>query len=128
MRFRYLKIGSIILAIILLASGCVFAPPLPNNPKDLVKNYVNYLAASDYNSAAELMSEQVKKETSKEIFTKAREQLRRLYGRDAFSSIKLTIVQATADRAQISVKLKGMNSEELTFNVIKENNDWKIGK
>ena len=74
------------------------------------------------------MSSEAKKDTSKDSFTKAKEKLISFYGQDVFSKITVTLAFESEKEAKVLVKLNGMNQEDLTFNLVKEGNNWKIVK
>jgi hypothetical protein len=123
-----IKFGITILVISLLATGCGISNSVANNPKDLVGAYINYLNDGNYKAAAKLMSSEAKKDTSKDSFTEAKEKLISFYGQDVFSKITVTLASESEKEAKVLVKLNGMNQEDLTFNLVKESNNWKIVK
>jgi len=128
---KLIKIGIVVLVIAVvtwLTVSYIQKSSVANNPKDLIETYLKYLGEGNYKAAAKLMTGEVKKETNKDKFTKAKEKLIDLYGKDVFSKVIVTVASITDNQAKVLVKLNGMNAEDLTFNLVKEKNDWKIGK
>jgi len=128
MNVKFLKIGALLVTILFLSTGCIFEKPVSNNPKGIVEAYMQDLKDGNYKAAVKLLNTEASQGTSQATFTKSKEKLISLYGPEAFSQIIITVASQGDKIAKVSVKLNGMKSEDLTFNLVKENNSWKIGK